>query len=91
MPRRAEPRDEKKVEQAWMYDADGRLTTDPAQAVRGEVVELDEHHQISQRSWFRIEWIEIKWLPVSEPAFLLWVLAGFVAAWVVVAIWLRVF
>ena len=90
MRHRAEPQGTRRVEQARLYDAEGRLTTDPTRAVRGEVVELDEHRQVSQRSWFRIEWIEIKWLPVSEPAFLLWVLAAFVVVWVVVAIWLRV-
>jgi hypothetical protein len=73
-----------------LYDADGKLTTDPARAVRGEIVEHDEHGE-SRRTWFLIEWLEIKWLPVSEPAFLLWVLTLFIAVWVVVALWLRVF
>ena len=78
-------------EQSRLYDADGRLTTDPAGAVRGEVVELDENERIAHRSRFQIEWIEIKWLPVSEPAFLLWVLAAFVLVWIAVAVWLTVF
>ncbi|HVD26861.1 MAG TPA: hypothetical protein VNB86_12815 [Gaiellaceae bacterium] len=35
--------------------------------------------------WFRVEEVEISWLPVSEGAFLLWVLAVLVAVWVAVA------
>lgn len=36
-----------------MYDADGNETDDPALAVRGEVVELDDRGRIVQRlsSW----------------------------------------
>ena len=74
-----------------LYDADGRLTSDPARAVSGEVVELDAQLRVAHRSWFRIQWMEFRWLQVSEPAFLLWVLALFVAAWVVVSLWLEVF
>jgi hypothetical protein len=88
---RTEPQREGTMGQARLYDADGRPTTDPARAVTGEVIELDPQNHSSQRSWFRIEWMEFKWLPVSEPAFLLWVLAAFVVVWVVVAIWLEVF
>jgi hypothetical protein len=33
------------------------------------------------RVWFRIEEVEISWLPVSESAFLLWVLALLLAVW----------
>ncbi len=32
-----------------MYDADGNVTDDRAQAVRGEVVELDEDGQVVRR------------------------------------------
>ena len=35
--------------------------------------------------WFRVEEVEISWLPVSESAFLLWVLVMLVAVWVGVA------
>lgn len=34
-----------------------------------------------QRIWFRVEQVEIRWLPVSEAAFLLWVLALLLALW----------
>ena len=30
--------------------------------------------------------LELKWLPMGETAFLLWVLAGLVLAWVIVAL-----
>ncbi|HET9323351.1 MAG TPA: hypothetical protein VFO03_05685 [Gaiellaceae bacterium] len=32
-------------------------------------------------AWFRIEQVEISWLPVSEAAFLIWVLVLLLAAW----------
>ena len=35
----------------------------------------------ARRVWFRIEQVEISWLPVGEAAFLLWVLLLLVAAW----------
>jgi hypothetical protein len=35
----------------------------------------------ARRTWFRIEQVEIRWLPVGEAAFLLWVLVLLVAAW----------
>jgi hypothetical protein len=31
--------------------------------------------------WVRIEQVEISWLPVSESAFLLWVLAVLLVVW----------
>jgi hypothetical protein len=39
-----------------------------------------------RRIWFHVEDVELKWLPVSETAFLLWVLAGLVLVWLVVAL-----
>ena len=39
-----------------------------------------------RRLWFHVEEIELKWLPMGETAFLLWVLAGLVLAWVIVAL-----
>jgi hypothetical protein len=33
------------------------------------------------RIWFRVEQVEISWLPVGESAFLLWVLVLLLAAW----------
>jgi hypothetical protein len=34
-----------------------------------------------KRVWFRVEEVEISWLPVSESAFLLWVLVLLLAVW----------
>jgi len=39
-----------------------------------------------RRVWFHVEEVELKWLRISETAFLLWVLAGLVLAWVIVAL-----
>jgi hypothetical protein len=75
---------------ARLYDGAGELTTDPARAVRGELVEEDAEGT-PRRTWFLIEQVEIRWLPISEAAFLFWVLALFVAAWVVVVFVLHVF
>jgi hypothetical protein len=38
-----------------------------------------------RRIWFRVEDVEFKLFPLGEAAFLLWVLAGLVLAWLVVA------
>jgi hypothetical protein len=34
-----------------------------------------------RRVWFRVEEVEISWLPVGESAFLLWVLVLLLACW----------
>jgi hypothetical protein len=39
-----------------------------------------------RRIWFHVQDAELKWLRISEAAFLLWVLAGLVLAWLVVAL-----
>jgi hypothetical protein len=61
-------------------DAAGRSTEDPAQAVSGEIAEYDDHGHL-RRTRFFLDRSEIPWLPVSEPAFLLWVLAGLILVW----------
>ena len=61
-------------------DAAGRATEDPAQAVSGEVAELDRHGRL-RRTRFFLDRSDVPWLPVSEPAFLLWVLAGLFLVW----------
>ena len=62
-------------------DADGQPTDDPGKAVRGELVDLDAESKPVRRTWFRLEEVEIKWLPVRESAFLLWVLVLLLAVW----------
>ena len=62
-------------------DADGKPTDDPGKAVRGEMVDLDAESKPTRRTWFRLEEVEIKWLPIRESAFLLWVLVLLLAVW----------
>jgi hypothetical protein len=40
----------------------------------------------SRRVWVRVEEVEISWLPVGEVAFLLWVLAALLVAWLAVGV-----
>lgn len=69
-------------------DADGRPTDDSAKAVRGEVVEYDAHGRPARRTRFFLDRSELPWLPVTEPAFLLWVLAGLFAVWLAIGVFL---
>jgi hypothetical protein len=62
-------------------DADGRATDDPAAAVRGEMVEYDAHGELRRRTRFFLTEEEIPWLPVSEAAFLVWVLVLLILVW----------
>jgi hypothetical protein len=43
-----------------------------------------------ERLSFRVEEVEISWLPVSESAFLLWVLALLVVVWLAIGVALGV-
>jgi hypothetical protein len=54
-------------------------------AARGEILETPEARD-GRRFWFQLEDVQVKWLPLSETAFLLWVLAGLVLVWLVVAL-----
>jgi hypothetical protein len=67
-------------------DAEGNRTQDPGKAVGGEIVERTGDGRGAKRTWFRVQEVELKWLPVSEAAFLLWVLALLVFAWLVAAL-----
>ena len=71
----------KPEERVAYFDAEGNPTEDPAQAVRGEVLEQDAEGR-RRRTWFVLEEVELKWLPVSEGAFLLWVLLALALIWV---------
>jgi hypothetical protein len=75
---------------AVYLDSEGNPTESPAAAVSGEIVETPEGEGPPRRTWFRFEEVELKWLPMSEAAFLLWVLALLVLAWLVVAVFLLV-
>ncbi len=67
-------------------DAEGLPTDDPAAAVHGEMVEYDAGGKVRRRTRFFLSEKEIPWLPVSEAAFLLWVLAALVLIWAVIAL-----
>jgi hypothetical protein len=69
-----------------LLDADGKPTDDPDRAVSGELVEYDPESKRTRRTWFRLEQVEIRWLPVSEPAFLLWVLVVLLAVWLAIGV-----
>jgi hypothetical protein len=67
-------------------DADGSPTDDPAAAVRGEMVEYDAGGDVRKRTRFFLREEEIPWLPVSEAAFLAWILAALVLVWAVIGV-----
>lgn len=72
-------------------DAEGQPTADPASAVRGEIVDYDSGGQPTRRISFLVRDSNIEWLPVSEPAFLLWVLVLLALVWAVIGLVLRFF
>ena len=67
-------------------DAEGHATDDPAVAVQGEIVDYDAHGAPVRRTRFFFSERGLPWLPVSEPAFLLWVLVILMALWVVIGL-----
>jgi hypothetical protein len=67
-------------------DADGRATDDPAAAVRGEILEYDDHGLPQRRTRFFLAERELPWLPVGEAAFLLWVLVILMIVWLGVGV-----
>jgi hypothetical protein len=53
---------------------------------------LDEAKEpVTRRARFSFAQVELKWLPVSESAFLLWVLAALVGVWFLVGYLLGLF
>lgn len=44
-------------------------------------MKTDKTEVAPRRYWFHVEEVEISWLPVSESAFLLWVLVLLLAVW----------
>ena len=67
-------------------DADGFPTDDPAAAVHGEMVEYDTRGDVRRRTRFFLREEEIPWLPISEAAFLAWILAALVLIWAVIGV-----
>ena len=43
-------------------------------------------NEAPRRLWFHLEEVQLDWLRISEAAFLLWVLAALVLAWLIVAV-----
>jgi hypothetical protein len=80
-----ETTDLKTEQRAFLRDADGNRTEDPSKAVGGEVVSHDEEGRV-RRTWFLFEEVDIKWLPVNESAFLLWVLVALFGTWLVIGV-----
>jgi hypothetical protein len=66
--------------ETFLLDEQGRRTDDPARAVRGEIVDVDPAGR-RRRWWFVTSQAKLDWLPVSESAFLLWVLVGLLGVW----------
>jgi hypothetical protein len=68
------------------HEAEG--SDNPAAAVHGPVVEYDSQGRPVRRARVFLAERELPWLPVSEPAFLLWVLAAFVVVWLFIGLFL---
>lgn len=66
-------------------DEGGAVVADPARATSGEVLG-DADGAPRRRAWFRIEEVELDWLPVRESAFLLWVLALLAGIWLAIGV-----
>jgi hypothetical protein len=84
-----EPSEASERRKATYFDADGRRTDDPARAVGGEIAEYSPHDRRLRRTRFFLDRNELPWLPVSEAAFLLWVLTVLLFVWAVIGVSLR--
>jgi hypothetical protein len=71
-------------------DHEGQATDNPAAAIEGQVLEYDSRGRAVRRTRFFLSERELPWLPVGEPAFLLWVLAVFAVVWLIVGVILQV-
>jgi hypothetical protein len=68
-------------------DAFGKPTDDPALAVHGEITDRDEHGRVHSRTRFFLSEKEMpSWVPLSEPAMLLWVLVALIVVWLVIGL-----
>ena len=61
-----EPRSGRPERTVVYVDASGALVDDPAKAAAGEIIESDRLGRMRSRAWFRIEEVELRWLPVRE-------------------------
>lgn len=70
-----------------LVDADGRPTHDRSAVVAGEVTEVSDDGKLIRRTRVFLTREQLpSWVPVDEPALLLWVLAGLVLIWAAVAV-----
>jgi hypothetical protein len=68
-------------------DALGHQTDEPAGAVSAEITEYDGHGRPRRLTrFFFLNEKELPWLPVSEGAFLLWVLVALIVGWLLVGL-----
>ena len=74
---------------ARYVDHEGLATDNPAAAVEGQVLEYDSRGRAARRTRFLLTDRELPWLPVGEAAFLLWVLALFAVAWLIIGVVLQ--
>src|SRR5207248_11131200 len=86
MEPRDEPRAARSARKVVYVDASGAVVDDPAEAAAGEILEHDAAGATRVRAWFRVEEVQLRWLPVRESAFLLWVLAIFILVWLVIGV-----
>jgi hypothetical protein len=70
-------------------DHEAEVSDNPAAAVHGPVIEYDSQGRPVRRTRFFLAERELPWLPVSEPAFLLWALALFVIVWLSIGVILK--
>ena len=89
MEPRDEPRAARSAREIVYVDASGAVVDDPAEAAAGEILEHDAAGATRVRAWFRVEEVQLRWLPVRESAFLLWVLAIFILVWLVIGVVIR--
>ena len=70
-----------------LLDSEGMPTDDAEVAVGGEIAEHTADGRFVRRRFFLTK-AQAPWLPVSEPAFLLWVLASLVGVWLAIGLFL---
>jgi hypothetical protein len=86
---RASQQSEPARRSATYVDQEGQATDNPATAVHGQIVEYDSRGRPARRTRFFMAERELPWLPVSETAFLLWVLAVFAVVWLLIGVILK--
>jgi hypothetical protein len=68
-----------------VYRDEGGAVVGPARAASGEILG-DADGAVRRRAWFRVEEVELDWLPVRESTFLLWTLALLAGIWLAIGV-----